>query len=185
MRMTHGDDQRQKNERLAAGLRDLFTEAGMTLSAMESCTGGLLADCLTDVPDCGYFLGGAIAYDAAIKQRFGVPGNLIDSHGVVSPEVAQAMAHSCARWFNTDAAVSITGVAGPKPQEGCPPGTYFVSVWSTIRGCVVRQGEVDEDRAGVKLAAAGAALELLAEEMRAMKGQALDQAPNRTEASIG
>jgi hypothetical protein len=60
-----------------------------------------------------------------------------------------------------------------------------VSVWSTIRGYVVRQGEVDEDRAGVKLAAAGAALELLAEEMRAMKGQGLEQAPHRTEASIG
>lgn len=158
----------------------------MTLSAMESCTGGLLADCLTDVPECGYFLGGAVAYDPAIKQRFGVPANLIDGYGVVSREVAQAMAHSCARWFDTNAGVSVTGVAGPKPQEGCPPGTYFVSVWTSSRGYAVRQGEVEEDRTGVKLAAAGAALELLAEEMRAISNERLDAARrSRAEASIG
>ena len=69
MPMTNGDDQRQKNERLAAGLRDLFTEAGMTLSAMESCTGGLLADCLTDVPDCGYFLSPSIYRDVPPGSR--------------------------------------------------------------------------------------------------------------------
>lgn len=184
--MGNGDKQRRTNERLAAELRDLFGDTKMTLSAMESCTGGLLADCLTDVPECGYFLGGAVAYDAAIKQRFGVPGALIDECGVVSPEVAREMAHACALWFGTDAAAAITGVAGPKPQEGCPPGTYFVSVWTSWRGYAVRRGEVEEDRTGVKLAAAGAALELLGEEMRAIREQGQEPVDkSRTEARVG
>ena len=184
--MITGEKQRQLNDNLAAELRELFTETGLTLSAMESCTGGLLASVLTDVPECGYFLGGGVAYDAAIKRRFGVPGNLIDGYGVVSREVAQAMAHASARWFNTDVGAAITGVAGPKPQEGCPPGTYFVAVWSALRGSVVRRGEVDEDREGVKQVAAGAALELLSEELRAIHGQGLAPARcTRTEAWIG
>jgi nicotinamide-nucleotide amidase len=184
--MTTPSTQQNASELLATELRDLFQETGMTLSVMESCTGGLLASCLTDVPKSGYLLGGAIAYDPAIKRRFGVPGNLIDGYGVVSREVAQAMAHSAARWFNTDVAASITGVAGPAPQEGCPPGTFFVAVWSSMRGYVVRSSEIDEDREGVKAVAARTAMELLAQEMRAIRGQGL--APGRctrTEAWIG
>lgn len=181
----HREERDGQNLACATRLRDLFQESGLTLSVMESCSAGLLASALTDPPKSGYLLGGAVTYDTAVKRRFGVPGPLIDTYGVVSAEVAQAMARSCARWFGTDVAAAITGVAGPDSQDGQEPGTFYVAVWSSGRGSAVVRGRVDDDRLGVKAEAVRWALDLLEREMRNLAGLRGETPCTRTEAWIG
>jgi nicotinamide-nucleotide amidase len=137
-----------------------------TLSALESCTGGLLASMLTDVPGAGYFLGGAVAYSPEAKARFGVPEEVMERCGLVSREVALAMAECAARWFNTDFGVGVTGVAGPDPEDGIPPGTAFAAVWSRGRAAAVVPIEVFcDDRKTAKAQIAELAVGLLLEEL--------------------
>ena len=90
-------------------------QRGLTLATAESCTGGLLAARLTAVP--GYSdvtLGGIVAYGNEIKEaELGVPRRLLEQHGAVSAEVAEAMAVGARERLGVDVAVSVTGVAGP------------------------------------------------------------------------
>jgi nicotinamide-nucleotide amidase len=85
------------------------------IGVAESCTGGLLAARLTDPPGASaYFAGGVVAYaDEAKAELLGVPADLIEAHGAVSPEVAEAMADGALARFDADVACAITGVAGP------------------------------------------------------------------------
>lgn len=89
--------------------------AGGTLAVAESCTGGLIAKLLTDIPGISaHFLGGVVSYSNALKVDFlGVPAELIERHGAVSAEVAESMA--CGVRLRTGASVglSVTGIAGP------------------------------------------------------------------------
>lgn len=112
---------------VAAGLR----RKGVTLSVAESCTGGLVAKRITDLPgSSAYFLEGAVTYtDAAKKRCLGVPEELLAAHGAVSPETAAAMAEGMRRASGSDLAVAITGIAGPgggSPEK--PVGTVFIAV---------------------------------------------------------
>src|SRR5205823_1567683 len=93
----------------------LLAEKKKTIAVAESVTGGQIAQRLTQVAGSSdWFLGGVVAYDAAIKERvLGVPRELIERHTVYSAEVAEAMAAGVRRLFNTDIGVSSTGVAGP------------------------------------------------------------------------
>ena len=93
----------------------LLTEQRKTVSVAESCTGGMLGQCLTDVPgSSAYFLAGFVAYaDRAKTKLLGVPPELIRAHGAVSEEVAASMASACRDAAGTDVALSITGIAGP------------------------------------------------------------------------
>jgi nicotinamide-nucleotide amidase len=137
-----------------------------TLSALESCTGGLLASMLTDVPGAGYFLGGAVAYSPEAKARFGVPCDVMERCGLVSREVALAMAECAARWFKTDFGIGVTGVAGPDPEDGIPPGTAFAAVWARGRAAAVVPIEVRcDDRKTAKAQIAELAVGLLLEEL--------------------
>jgi nicotinamide-nucleotide amidase len=88
---------------------------GLRLATAESCTGGLVAARLTSVPGASeVFRGGVVAYDDAIKhQELGVPLDLLERHGAVSAEVAQAMADGARTRLGADVAVAVTGVAGP------------------------------------------------------------------------
>ncbi len=92
-----------------------------TVSTAESCTGGLLATRLTDVPGSSdYFLRGYVTYaDDAKRDLLAVPGDLVAIHGAVSEPVARAMASGCRRAAKSDCALSITGIAGP--SGGNPP----------------------------------------------------------------
>ncbi len=94
---------------------DLLRKRRETLSVAESCTGGGLAAALTAIPGSSdVFLGGVIAYNNSIKQRvLEVPFELIDKHGAVSEAVARAMAKGVRKIFQSDWAISITGIAGP------------------------------------------------------------------------
>ncbi len=89
--------------------------AGRRLGLAESCSGGLMAARITDVPGASeYFAGGVVSYsDEAKAELLGVDPALIAAHGAVSPEVAEAMARGALERFGADIAVAITGIAGP------------------------------------------------------------------------
>jgi nicotinamide-nucleotide amidase len=95
------------------GLR--LAVGGFTLATAESCTGGLVAHRLTEVPgSSSYFNEGVVAYSNEAKTRLlGVPAELIESRGAVSAEVAEAMAEGVKRRAGTDFGLAVTGVAGP------------------------------------------------------------------------
>jgi nicotinamide-nucleotide amidase len=88
---------------------------GRRLGLAESCSGGLLAARITDVPGAsGYMVGGVVAYSNDAKAKLlGVDPDLIEARGAVSPEVAEAMALGALDRFGADVAVAITGIAGP------------------------------------------------------------------------
>jgi nicotinamide-nucleotide amidase len=107
----------------------LLTARGLTLATMESCTGGLLADTITNVPgSSAYFRAGYVAYDPQVKVALGVGRHLIERHGVVSAEVAADMARAVRLVAGADIGLGITGVAGPDPLEGKPPGTVHIGL---------------------------------------------------------
>ncbi len=93
----------------------LLTERGKTLAVAESCTGGLIAHRITNVPGSSkYFLGGFVVYHNRMKtDELGVPAKLIVDHGAVSKETAEAMAHGVRTTAAADIGLSVTGIAGP------------------------------------------------------------------------
>ena len=102
---------------------------GATLSTAESCTGGLIAKLITDVPGSSAALvGGVISYTNEIKEKLlGVPASTLEKYGAVSEPVAQAMAEGARVRLQADIAVSVTGLAGPGGDEyGNPVGTVFI-----------------------------------------------------------
>jgi nicotinamide-nucleotide amidase len=104
----------------------MLAERNLTLSVMESCTGGLLANTITDVAGSSrYFMGGIVSYSNDVKALSGVDRDIIETYGVVSQEVAQAMALAIRERLGTDYGIGITGVAGPDELEGRPVGTVF------------------------------------------------------------
>jgi nicotinamide-nucleotide amidase len=118
---------------LAALVLDAARARRFHLAVAESCTGGLLGGRLTDIPGSSeVFVGGVIAYDDRIKSELlEVVPALIAEHGAVSEPVAKAMAQGAVRRFGVDAAVSITGIAGP---GGGSPAKPVGTVWI---GCLL------------------------------------------------
>jgi len=108
----------------------LLRAGGLTVATAESLTGGRLAVHLTDVPGASEtYRGGVVAYATEVKSSvLQVPAELIDEHGVVSAECAQAMATGARALTGASYALSTTGVAGPAEQEGKAPGTVFVGI---------------------------------------------------------
>jgi nicotinamide-nucleotide amidase len=100
--------------------------AGRRLGLAESCSGGLLAARLTGLPGAStYFVGSAVAYSNAAKvELLGVDPALIEAHGAVSPEVAEAMSAGALERFGADTAISITGIAGPEGGSEEKPVGY-------------------------------------------------------------
>ncbi|MSQ13548.1 MAG: competence/damage-inducible protein A [Dehalococcoidia bacterium] len=118
-----GYDDETPEERLGDALRRLKA----SLATMESCTGGLLASIVTDVPGSSdYYHGGFITYTAEAKIAQGVSASVIEQHGVVSTQVAEAMAQAARRSLHADYGIGVTGVAGPDPLDGVPPGTVHI-----------------------------------------------------------
>ncbi len=112
----------------------------LTLGVAESCTGGLIAKRLTDVPGASAaFKGGIVSYTNEIKENLlGVPPHMLERYGAVSNEVAAAMAEGARQALGCDIALSATGVAGPdKDDWGNEVGTMFVAI-STFKGTHVR-----------------------------------------------
>jgi len=105
-------------------------KAGKTLSAAESCTGGEIAHLITSVAgSSAYFLGSVTSYAVSVKESvLGVPSQVIDSYGVVSSQVAAAMAEGVRRLTGSDYAVATTGLAGPGGDGQNPVGTVWIGV---------------------------------------------------------
>ena len=153
--------------RLAEAVRDAMDRSGRTLATLESCTGGLIASALTDVPGAGYLLGGGVAYDTHVKQAFGVPAQTIQTHGVVSRAVAMALAEAAQKWFGADIGLGITGVAGPGPEAGIAPGTAFVAITGGESAEVAELAVGKSDRFEAKSEMVDIALAMLVERLEA------------------
>ena len=148
-----------------AEVAEALAAAGLRLALAESCTGGLVAARLTERPGASRFLeAGLVTYSDAAKQSLlGVRNETLAAHGAVSEPVAREMLRGARTRTGADAALSITGVAGPDggtPEK--PVGTVWIgaAVGSVER---VRRFRFDGDRAGIRAASADAALELLHE----------------------
>ncbi|MDR0916035.1 MAG: competence/damage-inducible protein A [Oscillospiraceae bacterium] len=134
-----------------------------TLAVAESCTGGLIAKRITDVPGASRcFKGGVTAYTSEAKTALvGVPAELIAEHGVVSGEVAAALANGVREKFGTDIGVGVTGVAGPGADDDAnPAGLVYIAV-STADETITRERNFLYDRDRVRIIAASTALDMV------------------------
>ena len=115
---------------LAAKIVGLLTERQQTVAVAESLTGGLLGAAITDIPGASVvFRGGITAYATELKAALlGVPAGLLASCGPVHPDVAAAMAVGARDRLGATFGVATTGVAGPDPANGMPPGTVHIAV---------------------------------------------------------
>ena len=154
----------------------LLTRAGMTVATAESCTGGLIAKQITDVPgSSAVFPGGCVTYTNAVKEGLlGVDPYLIARHTEVSAACAEAMARGVRERLHSDFGVSTTGFAGPgggTPQD--PVGTVYIGI-STPAGTVSERfsAPAGSNRTRVRAAAAARAVELL---LRAIDGYLREQ----------
>ena len=143
----------------------LLVSQEKTVSVAEACTCGLVGYMLSTVPGSSrFFPGGVIAYTGGLKQRvLGVPDELYDTKGSVSPEMAVAMARGVRELTGTDFAVSTTGVAGPTGgRSGLPIGTFYVGLAGPddLEKSERIQADAGE-RDGNKRQAAQAALDIL------------------------
>jgi PncC family amidohydrolase len=150
---------------LAERLQGLCLGRGVTVATAESCTGGLIAEAVTDVAgSSGYFLGGIVAYADRVKAtQLGVPDAVLAAHGAVSAQVARAMAVGARERLGADVAVAVTGIAGPGGgSDEKPVGLTYVAV-ADEAGMDVRRHQWQGDRQAVKHSSAVAALEMLIE----------------------
>ena len=148
-----GDDALPEGEfALAPYLVKLLTEKGLTLGTAESCTGGMVAASIVDVPGASQvFRGGVVAYDNAVKRDvLHVPAETLERFGAVSFETAEAMALGAAAVLGADCVISTTGIAGPgggTPEK--PVGLVYVGVF--CRGeCAVEEFHFRSERSAVR-----------------------------------
>jgi nicotinamide-nucleotide amidase len=148
---------------LAAVVLERARAAGARLAVAESCTGGLVATRLTAIPGAStVFVGGVVAYDNAVKVTgLGVPERTIQEEGAVSEAVVRAMAAGAQRRLGAEAAIAVTGIAGPDGgTTDKPVGTVWLCAALGAAQRAVRIG-IPGDRAEVRGRAAQAALDLL------------------------
>ncbi|WP_040948752.1 competence/damage-inducible protein A [Gorillibacterium massiliense] len=136
----------------------LLARRQATLSAAESCTGGLLSDLLTTLPGISaHFRGGVVSYSNELKHALlDVPLALLEgpgAPGAISPETARAMAEGMLKRAGTDYAVSATGVAGPDPSEGKPVGLVYFGIASKEAETEVIEARFSGNRETIKLKA--------------------------------
>jgi nicotinamide-nucleotide amidase len=138
--------------------------AGHWVATAESCTAGLLAARLTDRPgSSAYVAGGIVAYaNEAKADLLAVDPGLIEAHGAVSEEVAEAMAAGALERFEADTAIAVTGIAGPDGgSEEKPVGTVVWSVRLASGEALTRRALLPGDRADIRERATTVAMHLL------------------------
>ena len=148
---------------------NLLNKAGMTLGTAESCTGGLIAKRMTDVPgSSAVFKGGVVSYCNEIKANvLGVPQEMLDEYGAVSEPVAKAMAEGARRVLNCDLAVSATGVAGPGSDDmGNPAGLVYVALAAPDKTVVRELRLSGASRSRVRITAAHHAFHMVLQYFR-------------------
>lgn len=150
---------------LAARLGARCVARGISMATAESCTGGLVAHLISEVPgSSAYLRGGIVAYSDDVKRsQLGVPAEVLAAHGAVSAQTAIAMADGVRGRLGSDLGVGITGIAGPDGgSEAKPVGLAYVAVTGLGRPDV-RRFLWAGDRAANKRASAEAALGMLLE----------------------
>ena len=143
----------------------ILTDTKKTLSIAESCTGGLLANRLTNIPGSSNFLKmSLVVYSNDAKSKIlKVPRALIRKHGAVSSQVAVSMAHKARKLLNTDFGIGITGIAGPSGGSKTKPvGLTFVAVSTEIETLCL-ECRFAGNRKSIKTQAATQALRTLLE----------------------
>ncbi len=148
---------------LAGRLGAALVARGLSVATAESCTGGLVAHLLTEVPGSSrYVRGGIVAYADDVKRaELGVPADVLAAHGAVSAQVALAMAQGVRARLGADLGIGVTGVAGPDGGSAEKPvGLVYVAV-AGYGPAEVRRCLWTGDRSENKRLSAEAALELL------------------------
>jgi nicotinamide-nucleotide amidase len=150
-------------ESLEEAVGALLRSRGLAVSTAESCTGGLVAHRLTNIPGSSrYVERGVVVYSNEAKEELlGVPGDLLRAHGAVSAPVVEAMARGICRVGGTACGIAITGIAGPDGGSAEKPvGTVFIGVASPA-GLEVRRFRFPGGRTAVKWQSSQAALDML------------------------
>ena len=153
----------EEDEKLEVVIVRLLTEHKQTLALAESCTGGGIANLITNVPGASAVLpAGFVTYSNAAKQKFlGVRPETLAQHGAVSEAVVREMAEGARRETGVDYALAVTGIAGPTGgSEAKPVGTVFIGLANAAGTTVLRQFN-PYDRETFKSATANQALEML------------------------
>lgn len=146
---------------LDSKIAGLFRNSGLTLAVAESCSGGLIAKRITDIPGSSeYFLLGVVTYANSAKERvLGVPGELLEKNGAVSHEVAAAMAEGVRTLSGSNIAIATTGIAGPEGGTAEKPvGTVFIAI-ASAGGCEVFRHRFAGNREEVREATAEASFQ--------------------------
>ena len=152
-------------QRLTARVAELALASGLKLSTAESCTGGWIAKCLTDIAgSSAWFDRGLVTYSNEAKQQLlGVPADLLQTEGAVSEAVADAMARGCRELCDADLAVAVTGIAGPGGGSSDKPvGTVWFA-WATRSHCRTELRQFPGDREAVRRQTVATALNGLIE----------------------
>jgi len=150
--------------KLAEAVVEGARSKGLTVATAESCTGGWIGKCLTDIPgSSSVFPSGLIAYSNDVKQNLlGVPVDILKAHGAVSTQTANAMAKNCAQCFGADIAVSVTGIAGPGGgSKEKPVGLVYMGICKDGETQTHEFRFDDTGRDGVRQQALQSALTLL------------------------
>jgi nicotinamide-nucleotide amidase len=157
-------------EALDANVVRLLTERSKTLALAESCTGGYIANRITNIPGASaVFLGGLVTYSNESKQTFlGVNATTLRLHGAVSEPVAREMAEGARTRTTADFALAVTGIAGPSGGTAEKPvGTVFIG-FATPEGTRVQRYLNQYDRETFKFLTSQQALDLLRKELVAV-----------------
>ena len=157
--LVYGTDDRT----LAEVVAEKLARQKKTVAVAESCTGGVLAKLLTDIPGASrYFVSGWVTYSNGAKiSELGIEAELIDEHGAISERVADAMAQAARKKAGTDFAIGVTGIAGPAGgSEQKPVGLVYIAVDSDS-GCKSEHFVFCGDRESIRLRAAQTALNML------------------------
>lgn len=149
--------------KLEKKIGEILQDRSLTLGLAESCTGGLIASRITDVPgSSAYFMAGLVTYSNKAKTKFlSVPDKIITRHGAVSNIVAERMAKGVRAAAGVDVGLSITGIAGPaggSPEK--PVGTVFIAL-ATKKNVYVRKFLFSGNRREVRRRSAEEALTML------------------------
>ena len=146
---------------LAARIVSELGERGQTLATAESLTGGMLGAAITAIPGASaVYRGGIVAYATELKTvLLGVPADLLARHGPVHPDVAAAMAAGARDRLGASWGLATTGVAGPDPVAGLPPGTVHIGASAGVP--VTRALALAGGRNDVRRDTVGEALKLL------------------------
>jgi nicotinamide-nucleotide amidase len=149
------------DERVVAVI-DALKARGQTVATAESLTAGLVTAVLTTVPGASAVVrGGLVVYATDLKAGLaGVPEALLARHGAVHPDVASALAAGTRAACRADWGIGLTGVAGPDPQDGVPPGRVYLGVAGPT-GTAVRTLDLAGDRHAVRAGSVRAAVDAL------------------------